>query len=305
MIPAIKLRNISKIYDLGPVQVHALRNVNVEINKQDFTAIMGPSGSGKTTLLNMIGALDSPTTGRVFLDGVDITDFDEGEITHIRCKKIGFIFQFFNLVPLLTAKENVMLPMLFAGDLTVKEAEIRAVELLTAVGMGDRAGHAPKELSGGQQQRCAIARAFANKPAIILADEPTGNTDFKTGVSILNLMKRLNREEGQTFLLVTHDPGIAGIADDVIYVIDGRVQYTCPDRVSPPSETLINYVKVDKVKELKRLRVYKRRLRLMKHDLNVFKSRKNEIDFLKFQYIKNEYYKIIDDIERKTRWLSE
>ncbi|MHA1229053.1 MAG: ABC transporter ATP-binding protein [Candidatus Helarchaeota archaeon] len=305
MRPAIKLRNISKVYDLGAIKVHALRNVNLEIKKQEFTAIMGPSGSGKTTLLNMIGALDYPTSGRVFLDGVDITDFDEGDMTYIRCKKIGFIFQFFNLVPLLSAKENVMLPMLFAGDLTVKEAEIRAIELLTAVGMGDRVEHAPHELSGGQQQRVAIARAFANKPAVILADEPTGNTDFKTGVSILNLMKRLNREEGQTFLLVTHDPGIAGIADRVIYVIDGHLQHTCPDRVSPPTDTLREYIKIDKNRELKRLKSYKRQLKLLKHDLELFKSRKDEIDFIQYQYIKNEYYKIINEIEKKTRWLSE
>ncbi|MHA1269606.1 MAG: ABC transporter ATP-binding protein [Candidatus Helarchaeota archaeon] len=305
MQDAIRLRNISKIYDLGPIKVHALNNVNLEVRKQEFTAIMGPSGSGKTTLLNMIGALDNPTTGRVFLDGVDITDFDESEITYIRCKKIGFIFQFFNLVPLLTAKENVMLPMLFAGDLSVKESEVRAVELLTAVGIGDRVDHAPSELSGGQQQRVAIARAFANKPAVILADEPTGNTDFKTGISILNLMRKLNREEGQTFLLVTHDPGIAGIADRVIYVIDGHVQYTCPERVSPPSNTLKDFIKVNKPRELKRLRNFKRQLKIMKRDLELFKSRKNEIDFIQYQYIKNEYYKMINEIEKKTRWLSE
>ncbi|MBD3229308.1 MAG: ATP-binding cassette domain-containing protein [Candidatus Lokiarchaeota archaeon] len=305
MRSAIKLRNISKIYDLGPIKVEALKDVDLKIRKQEFTAIMGPSGSGKTTLLNMIGALDYPTTGRVFLDGEDITDYDEGEITHIRCRKIGFIFQFFNLVPLLSAKENVMLPMLFAGDLTVDEADERAINLLGAMGMADRADHQPNELSGGQQQRCSIARALANKPAIILADEPTGNTDFKTGTSILSLMKKLNREEGQTFLLVTHDPGIAGIADDVIYVIDGRVQKECPDRVSPPSDTMVDYVKIDKERELKRLKSYKRQLKLMKHDLKVFKSRKNEIDFIKYKNIKNEYNKIIDEIEKKTRWFTQ
>ena len=304
MADAIRLRNISKVYDLGSIKVQALRNVNLEVKKQEFTAIMGPSGSGKTTLLNMIGALDYPTSGRVFLDGNDITDYDEGEITFIRCKKIGFIFQFFNLVPLLTAKENVMLPMLFAGDLTVKEAEVRAVELLTEVGIGDRINHAPHELSGGQQQRVAIARAFANKPAVILADEPTGNTDFKTGVSILNLMRKLNREEGQTFLLVTHDPGIAGIADRVIYVIDGHVQSTCPDRVSPPSDTLVEYIKINKPKELKRLKNFKRQLKIIKRDLALFKARKNEIDFVQYQYIKNEYYKMLNEIEKKTRWLT-
>jgi len=194
--------------------------------------------------------------------------------------------------------------MLFAGELTVKEAEERAIELLTAVGMGERINHAPHELSGGQQQRVAIARAFANSPAVILADEPTGNTDFKTGASILNLMKRLNREEGQTFLLVTHDPGIAGIADRVIYVIDGRVQHTRPDKVSPPTDAFRDYVKVDTKAELSRLRSYKRRLKLIKKDLEMLKSRKNQLDFIQYQYLKNEYYKMIYEIEKKTRWLS-
>ncbi|MHA1132185.1 MAG: ABC transporter ATP-binding protein, partial [Candidatus Helarchaeota archaeon] len=182
--PIVILKNISKVYDLGEVKVHALRSINLTIREQEFSCIMGPSGSGKTTLLNMVGALDLPTSGRVIVDGVDITDFSEGEISDTRCIKIGFIFQFFNLVPLLTAIENIELPMLFAGRLPAREARERAKELLNLVGLGDRLYHRPAELSGGQQQRVAIARAFANNPAIVLADEPSGNLDRITGIEI-------------------------------------------------------------------------------------------------------------------------
>ncbi|MHA1275676.1 MAG: ABC transporter ATP-binding protein [Candidatus Helarchaeota archaeon] len=301
--PIVILKNISKVYDLGEVKVHALRSINLTIREQEFSCIMGPSGSGKTTLLNMVGALDLPTSGRVIVDGVDITDFSEGEISDTRCIKIGFIFQFFNLVPLLTAIENIELPMLFAGRLPAREARERAKELLNLVGLGDRLYHRPAELSGGQQQRVAIARAFANNPAIVLADEPSGNLDRITGIEILQLMKRLNREEGQTFIIVTHDPAVAGIAERVIYVIDGRIARDRPKGVAAPDDTLIGEMKLDKERELARLRFLKRQIDILKRDLLIFNQRRNEIDPVLFRTIKQQYSDMIEDLRKKTRWL--
>jgi putative ABC transport system ATP-binding protein len=299
----VHLRKISKVYDLGEVKVHALRSVDLLIREQEFTAIMGPSGSGKTTLLNMIGALDLPTTGRVIVDGIDITDFSEGEISDTRCKKIGFIFQFFNLVPLLTDIENIELPMLFAGELTTGEAKGRAKDLLTLVGLGDRLYHRPAELSGGQQQRVAIARAFANNPAIILADEPSGNLDRITGIEILQLMKRLNREEGQTFIIVTHDPAVAGIAERVIYVIDGRIAKDRPRGVASPDDTLVAEMAINKEHELARLRFLKKQMEILKRDLLIFNQRRDEMDPILFRTVKEEYSSMIEDLRKKTRWL--
>jgi len=299
----VHLRRISKVYDLGEVKVHALRNVDLFIKEQEFTAIMGPSGSGKTTLLNMIGALDLPTTGRVIVDGIDITDFSEGEISDTRCKKIGFIFQFFNLVPLLTAIENIELPMLFSGELTTTEAKTRAKDLLTLVGLGDRLYHRPAELSGGQQQRVAIARSFANNPAIILADEPSGNLDRITGIEILQLMKRLNREEGQTFIMVTHDPAVAGIAERVIYVIDGRIAKDRPRGVASPDDTLVAEMAINKEHELARLRFLKKQIEILKRDLLIFNQRRDEIDPILFRTIKEQYTSMIENLRKKTRWL--
>jgi len=297
------LKNISKVYDLGEVKVHALRNVNLNIKEQEFSAIMGPSGSGKTTVLNMIGALDLPTSGRVIVDGTDITDFSEGDISYTRCRKIGFIFQFFNLVPLLTAIENIELPMLFSGELTPGEARARAKELLVLVGLGDRLYHRPAELSGGQQQRVAIARAFANRPAIVLADEPSGNLDRITGIEILQLMKKLNREEGQTFIIVTHDPAVAGLAERVIYVIDGRIAKDRPRGVAAPDESLVEQMKINKEHELARLRFLKKQIEILKRDLLVFNQRRNEIDPVLFRTIKEQYTAMIEDMRKKTRWL--
>ncbi len=301
--PMVLLKNISKIYDLGEVKVHALRNVNLTIQEQEFSAIMGPSGSGKTTLLNMVGALDIPSSGRVIVDGIDITDFSEGEISDTRCRKIGFIFQFFNLVPLLTAIENIELPMLFAGDLTPAETQERAKELLNLVGLGDRLYHRPTELSGGQQQRVAIARAFANRPAIVLADEPTGNLDRITGIEILQLMKRLNREEGQTFILVTHDPAVAGLTERVIYVIDGRIAKDRPKGVAAPDDSLVAQMKINKEHELGRLHFLKRQIEILKRDLLIFNQRRNEIDPVLFRKIKEQYTSMIEELRKKTRWL--
>ncbi len=299
----VKLKNISKVYDLGEVKVHALRNVNLTIKEQEFSCIMGPSGSGKTTLLNMIGALDLPSSGRVIVDGIDITDFSEGEISDTRCKKIGFIFQFFNLVPLLTAIENIELPILFSGELTTREAKLRAKELLTLVGLGDRLFHRPAELSGGQQQRVAIARAFANRPAIVLADEPSGNLDRITGIEILQLMKRLNREEGQTFIIVTHDPAVAGIAERVIYVIDGRIAKDRPRGVAAPDDMLVAEMKINQEKELAHLRFLKKQIEILKRDLLIFNQRKNEIDPVLYRKIKEQYTQMLEDLRKKTRWL--
>jgi putative ABC transport system ATP-binding protein len=299
----VKLKKISKVYDLGEVKVHALRSVDLSIREQEFSVIMGPSGSGKTTLLNMVGALDLPSTGRVIVDGIDITDFSEGEISSVRCKKIGFIFQFFNLVPLLTAIENIELPILFAGDLDAREARARAKELLGLVGLGDRLYHRPAELSGGQQQRVAIARAFANHPAIILADEPSGNLDRITGIEILQLMKRLNREEGQTFIIVTHDPAVAGVAERVIYVIDGRIAKDRPRGVAPPDDILVKEMKIDQERELSHLRFLKKQIEIIKRDLLIFNQRRSEIDPILFRKIKEQYHMMLEDLRKKTRWL--
>ena len=264
---------------------------------------MGPSGSGKTTLLNMVGALDMPSSGRIIVDGTDITDFSEGEISDTRCRKIGFIFQFFNLVPLLTAIENIELPMLFSGELTPNEARTRAKELLTVVGLGERMYHRPAELSGGQQQRVAIARAFANQPAIVLADEPSGNLDRITGIEILQLMKKLNREEGQTFIIVTHDPAVAGLAERVIYVIDGRIAKDRPRGVAAPDESLVGEMRIDKEHELARLRFLKKQIEILKRDLLIFNQRRNEIDPVLFRTVKEQYTAMIEGMRKKTRWL--
>ena len=299
----IQLKNITKTYDLGEVKVHALRNVNLTIYEQEFSAIMGPSGSGKTTLLNMVGALDLPSSGRVVVDGIDITDFSEGEISDTRCKKIGFIFQFFNLVPLLTAIENIELPILFSGELEARQARERAKELLVLVGLGHRLYHRPAELSGGEQQRVAIARAFANNPAIILADEPSGNLDRITGIEILQLMKRLNREEGQTFIIVTHDPAVAGVAERQIYVIDGRIAKQRPRGVAPPDDILMSEMKINQEKELSHLRFLKKQIEIIKRDLLIFNQRRHEIDPVLFRKIKEEYHGMLEDLRKKTRWL--
>ncbi|NHI93189.1 MAG: ABC transporter ATP-binding protein [Candidatus Lokiarchaeota archaeon] len=294
----IKLKNIRKIYDLGEVKVEALKGVSLEVKEREFTVIMGPSGSGKTTLLNMVGALDLPTSGRIIVDGIDITDFSEDQVGYIRCKKIGFIFQFFNLLPLLTAAENVELPMLFKGELTPAESTARAKELLTIVGLGDRIYHRPSELSGGQQQRVAIARSFANNPSLILADEPTGNVDTLTAVEILRLMKRLNREEGQTFVIITHDPGVAGVASRSIYVLDGEIALSLPPGVAPPSDHIAKRMYEDinvKIQKISKLKV---QIEQFKSDLNLFLKRKNEIEPSLYHRTKDEYVRRINDLQK-------
>jgi putative ABC transport system ATP-binding protein len=217
----IRAENLSKVYRMGKIEVPALRNVSLEIEKGDFLAIVGASGSGKSTLLNMLGCLDKPTSGAVFIEGVNTASLSENELAAIRREKIGFIFQQFNLIHSLNALENVSLPMFFAG-VSSEERLKRAAELLAKVGLEKRMHHKPSELSGGQQQRVAIARALSNNPAVIIGDEPTGNVDSETGEAIMGILESLNRE-GRTVIVVTHDTEIAAHAPRVIRMKDGRL----------------------------------------------------------------------------------
>lgn len=221
--PIITLRKVWKTYYLGDSAIHALSGLDVTIHEKQFVVIMGPSGSGKSTAMNMVGCLDVPTKGTIILDGQDISLLYESDLAQIRGQKIGFIFQKFNLIPTLSAVENVALPMMFQS--VMREDRItRATELLQLVGLGDRLYHKPNELSGGQQQRVAIARSLANDPPIILADEPTGNLDSKTGEAILALLEKLHREQGKTIILVTHDPRLVEFADVVYHLLDGKLE---------------------------------------------------------------------------------
>ena len=218
----VELKDVSKIYDLGQSKVNALRNINLTINKGDFIAVEGPSGSGKSTLLNIIGCIDKPTSGKVFLSGIDISALKDRELTKIRLKKIGFIFQLFYLIPTLTAQDNIELPMREA-KISSKKRSARSRKLLKMVGLLDRAHHYPNQLSGGEQQRIAIARALANEPELILADEPTGEIDRPTSNRILKIFKNLVETTGLTIILVTHDPKVAAKAKSRITIEDGRV----------------------------------------------------------------------------------
>ena len=218
----IKLENVWKTYYMGEIEVNALRSLNLEIKKGEFVAIMGPSGSGKSTAVNMIGSLDVPTKGKVTLEGNDISKLSESSLAQLRGRKIGFIFQQFNLINTLSALENVALPMVFQSIEKEKRAE-RAKKILENFGLGDRMHHRPTELSGGQQQRVAIARALANEPDVILADEPTGNLDSGTGQAVMSFLENLNRKEGKTIVLVTHDINVARHADKIEYLKDGMI----------------------------------------------------------------------------------
>jgi putative ABC transport system ATP-binding protein len=219
----LEVRNVRKAYRMGNVQVPALRGVSFTVGEGEFVAILGPSGSGKSTLLHVIGGLDRPDEGTVFIDGVDIFTLNSNLLADVRLHKIGFVFQFFNLLPRITALRNVELPLILA-DVPEKEVTEKAKQILKLVGLTERIYHRPTELSGGEQQRVAVARALINDPKIVLADEPTGNLDTKTGWEIVDLMKRLNNEKSQTFIIVTHDPSIAEHADRIIYVKDGLVE---------------------------------------------------------------------------------
>jgi putative ABC transport system ATP-binding protein len=218
----VRVSGVTKIFKLRKHEVEALRGVDLEIHSGEYLSIMGPSGSGKSTLFNMIGGLDKPSSGKVFIDEVDIAQLDAYELAWLRCRKIGYIFQTFNLIQVMTALENVTLPMIFAGMHNDAAVE-KGLELLEVVGLGDRFQHKPFELSGGQQQRVAIARAMANDPAIILADEPTGNLDLTTGEEIIELLKRLSEKNSVTVISATHDFKMLSVSDRVVWIRDGRI----------------------------------------------------------------------------------
>jgi len=218
--PLISVREMTKVYRMGEHDVWALNGVSLDILEGEFLSIMGPSGSGKSTMMNMLGALDQPTSGRYFLDGVDVSQLDDNALADIRNRKIGFVFQNFNLLSRTPALHQVALPLIYAGK---RERRQRALEALQLVGLGDRIDHKPSELSGGEQQRVAVARALVNDPAIILADEPTGNLDSKSGVELMQIFQRLNRERGITVVFVTHDPWIARHTNRVIMLADGNI----------------------------------------------------------------------------------
>jgi putative ABC transport system ATP-binding protein len=235
----VRVSGVTKTFKLGKIDVTALKGIDLEIAAGNYISIMGPSGSGKSTLFNMIGGLDKPTTGKVFIDEVDIAQLDAYELAWLRCRKIGYIFQTFNIIPVMTALENVTLPMTFAGMNNDRAVE-KGLQLLKLVGLGDRFSHKPFELSGGQQQRVAVARALANDPAIILADEPTGNLDLTTGEEIIKLLKQLSRERKVTVISATHDLKMLNVSDHVVWIRDGRV-----DKIDSREELSISIGQID------------------------------------------------------------
>ena len=232
----IQTRDLKKIYTMGSLQVFALNGVDIEINSNEYVALMGPSGSGKSTLMNLLGCLDSPTEGAYILNGTDVSDMTDGELASVRNKQIGFVFQTFNLLPRMTALENVALPLVYSGY-SRRQREEKAEDVLISVGLGDRMDHKPNELSGGQRQRVAIARALVNDPALILADEPTGNLDTKTSVEIMSIFNEIHRK-GNTIVLVTHEPDIAEHAHRIIRLRDGKVE---SDELNPSPLSAVSH----------------------------------------------------------------
>lgn len=238
---AVRALGVSKRYILGKEEVIALKGVDLSIQTGKYVSLMGPSGSGKSTLFNMIGGLDKPSSGKVYVDDVDIAALDANELAWLRCRKIGYIFQTFNLIPVMTALENVTLPMVFAG-LSTDEAQDKGKGLLEQVGLEGRLNHKPNEMSGGQQQRVAIARSLANDPAIILADEPTGNLDLKTGKSIIEVLRRLNKDRNVTILSATHDLKMLDVSDQIVWIRDGAIE-----RIEDRSDVKIDTTSIDEL----------------------------------------------------------
>jgi putative ABC transport system ATP-binding protein len=226
----VRTKNLAKEYIMGGQTLRALDGVQLDIRRGEYISLMGPSGSGKSTLFNMIGGLDKPSEGSVFIDEVDMAQLDASELAYLRCRRIGYIFQTFNLIMVMTALENVTLPMVFAG-IPADEAAEKGIQLLKTVGLGERLHHKPTELSGGQQQRVAIARSFANDPVIILADEPTGNLDLRTGKEIIDLLRVMNKERGVTIISATHDLKMIDVSDRVVWIRDGKI-----DKIEERSE---------------------------------------------------------------------
>jgi ABC-type lipoprotein export system ATPase subunit len=230
----IRLTNIYKTYQLGEVQLPVLKGVSLSVARGEMVSLMGVSGSGKSTLMNILGCLDHPTSGEYWLDGQEVSRLSSDERALLRNRKIGFVFQSFNLLPRTSALENVMMPLSYdASQIADREARRRAADLLALVGLEDRMNHEPSQLSGGQQQRVAIARALINRPALLFADEPTGNLDSHTSKEVLEMFQRLNREEGLTIILVTHDPGVAGYASRIIHIQDGVIADGVPGEGNP------------------------------------------------------------------------
>lgn len=225
MMEVIRTEKLEKVYHDNSVPVHAVNGVDLKIQKGEFVVIAGPSGSGKTTLLNLIGALDTPTSGKVFLEGEDISTKSRGELSELRLKKIGFVFQAYNLIPVLSALENIEFTMMLRG-IPEKERETRAMKVMEELGIAELAHKRPNEMSGGQQQRVAVARAIVNNPSIVLADEPTANLDSKTGSSLMELMERMNREKEITFVFSSHDPQVIESARRLIILKDGKIEET-------------------------------------------------------------------------------
>ncbi|MCS7385413.1 MAG: ABC transporter ATP-binding protein [archaeon GB-1867-005] len=289
---AIELVNVKKTYYLSEnIKVEAIRGISLKVYRGDFISIMGPSGSGKTTLLNLIGTMDKPTSGRVIIEGIDVTDLPESQLAPIRREKIGFVFQAYNLITTLTALENVMLPMLLTGKYSEDEAEERAFKLLSLVGLEDRAHHRPNQLSGGQQQRVAIARALANDPSFILMDEPTGAIDTITGSKLMALVKILNQTFGQTFIVVTHNPSVAKTAQKIYFIRDGLLYKSSSKDIYNFNITLSR----DEI-----TRILNAQLKLLLTDLKSLKRR-----FREGKVREENYTKLKGELKRKMNILEE
>ena len=287
---AVELQNVNKVYRLSPgVEVNALRGVDLAVGKGDFISIMGPSGSGKTTLLNIIGTMDRPTAGRVKIDGVDVTDMNEGELADFRCIKMGYLFQFFNLISTLDAAENVKLPMILSGRYTEREADQRAGELLELVSLKETVWrNRPVQMSGGERQRVALARALANEPALIIMDEPTGALDTVTGANVMKLAQMLNEFSGQTFIVVSHNPLVARVAKKVYYIRDGKLYEN-------PPESLMKFE--SELSSLEKRALFVNQLRLLKESLLMLEKRLESGDLSRDSYAATKL-KIMNQLER-------